>query len=202
MKKLKLVLASSSPRRKELMGWLGVPVSVIPSHKEEITDKTSPKDVVEDLARLKGEDVKNSLDENHFVVASDTIVAIDGKILGKPKSESHAREMLQMLSGREHEVYTAIYMGAGKYEKVFSMCSKVKFAHITDDLMNLYLSHDEYKDKAGAYGIQSRGLIFVESLQGSYSNVVGFPLSDFIIQMKLFLKEMEQDETKWSEIFS
>lgn len=202
MKKLKMILASGSPRRKELVGWLKVPFKVIASEVEEITQYTNPEDVVRDLARLKGRDIlqKNNLDEN-LIIASDTIVAIDNKILGKPKSQEEARQMLQTLSGREHEVFTAIYFANKDMEKSIVKCSKVKFSEITPDLLEHYLAHDEYKDKAGSYGIQGMGLLFVENLNGSYSNVVGFPLSDFFIELKNFVGELGYNPNQWHEIF-
>jgi len=186
-----------------------VPLKIRPSLVEELTDKTKPEEVVEDLAALKGRDIlKQELSENEnpFVVASDTIVFIDDKILGKPKNREHARETLLSLSGREHHVYTAVYMatkvGDTIKEKSFVGKSHVKFTEITPEILDLYLEGDEALDKAGAYGIQGQGLLFVEQMSGSYSNVVGFPLSDFIAQMKVFLEEIGLDSTKWREVFS
>lgn len=185
-----------------------VPLTIRPSDKEEITDKTTPLEVVEDLAALKGRDiVEKELSEGFasFVVASDTIVTIDGEILGKPKTRDVAREMLKTLSGRDHEVFTSVYMGIVKEgkvtEKVFTKDTHVKFDIISDEIMELYLESDDSLDKAGAYGIQGQGLLFVSNLSGSYSNVVGFPLSDFIREMKSFLSANGLDGAKWREIF-
>ncbi|EQC47423.1 septum formation protein Maf [Bacteriovorax sp. Seq25_V] len=197
-----MILASASPRRKELLGWLGVPVKVSPSGVEEITEHTIPSEVVADLAALKGRDIKvREANEDSFIVASDTIVVIDDEILGKPKDRAHAREMLLKLSGRKHEVYTAVYMGLGAAEKTFVICSEVTFTKISDEIMDLYLEGDEALDKAGAYGIQGQGLLFVEKLTGSYSNVVGFPLSDFIREMKSFLAENGYNSSDWRSLF-
>lgn len=187
-----------------------VPLKIRPSHVEEITDKTHPVEVVEDLAALKGRDILEKEieeSENSFVVASDTIVFIDDKILGKPKDREHARELLLSLSGREHHVYTAVYMGVklpgqGIKEKSFVGKSHVKFTEISPEILDLYLEGDEALDKAGAYGIQGQGLLFVETMSGSYSNVVGFPLSDFIAQMKEFLTELGFDANNWRDIFN
>ncbi len=202
MKKLKLILASASPRRRELLGWLGVPIEVKASGVDEITECTIPSEVVADLAALKGRDIKKrESNDDALIVASDTIVVIDEEILGKPKDRKHAREILTKLSGREHEVFTAVYMGLGKIEKTFVVCSEVKFTNISSEIMDLYLEGDEALDKAGAYGIQGQGLLFVEKLTGSYSNVVGFPLTDFIREMKLFLDEAGYDSTNWRNIF-
>ena len=188
------------------MGWLKIPMEIEPSLVEEITDKIDPQEVVEDLAALKGNDIfSQHMNENVFVVASDTIVVIDNEILGKPKDRDDARAMLQRLSGREHEVYTSIYMAInlnGDIEKkVFSKCSLVKFTDILDDIMDLYLEGDEALDKAGAYGIQEQGLLFVENLQGCYSNVVGFPLSDFIKEMKILLEKVGVAPQQWRSAF-
>jgi septum formation protein len=185
-----------------------VPLTIRPSDVEEVTDKIKPKEVVEDLARLKGHDifekVTNEFD-HPFVIASDTIVVIDDEILGKPKCRDDARAMLSRLSGSEHEVYTAVYMGlsvAGKkLERTFSQTTHVKFKEITNDIMDLYLEGDEALDKAGAYGIQGQGLLFVDTVRGSYSNVVGFPLSDFIVEMKDLLNEAGLDGDNWRSLF-
>jgi len=185
-------------------------MKVRPSSLEEVTDKILPEEVVEDLAKLKGRDILNleiAEGENPFIVASDTIVFIDETILGKPKNREHAKEMLMSLSGREHHVYTAVYMatkdGKGDIrEKSFVGKSHVKFTDISSEILDLYLEGDEALDKAGAYGIQGQGLLFVEEMSGSYSNVVGFPLSDFIREMKVFLGELGYDSNKWREIFS
>lgn len=181
-----------------------VPIEVIPSDVEEITTKEHPREIVEELAELKGRDIFNQVRAsmpNSFIVASDTLVAIGDKVLGKPKDKTEARQMLMELSGKEHEVYTAVYMAFGEHEYTFSKLSKVKFTEISPEILDLYLEGDEAMDKAGAYGIQGQGLLFVESLIGSYSNVVGFPLSDFIEEMKSFLNQIGFDGKKWRQIF-
>ena len=179
-----------------------IAIEVKASGVDEITECTIPSEVVADLAALKGRDIKKrESNDDALIVASDTIVVIDEEILGKPKDRKHAREILTKLSGREHEVFTAVYMGLGKIEKTFVVCSEVKFTNISSEIMDLYLEGDEALDKAGAYGIQGQGLLFVEKLTGSYSNVVGFPLTDFIREMKLFLDEAGYDSTNWRNIF-
>ncbi len=187
-----------------------VPLKIRPSEVEEITEKTDPVEVVEDLAALKGRDILSleiAEGESPFIVASDTIVFIDNKILGKPKDRDHARETLLSLSGREHHVYTAVYMaiklpGKEVVERSFVGKSHVTFCDISPEILDLYLEGDEALDKAGAYGIQGQGLLFVEKMSGSYSNVVGFPLSDFIEEMKSFLNEVGLDGDNWREIFN
>ncbi len=181
-----------------------IPIEVIPSQVEEIATQEHPQEIVEELAELKGRDIfsiESKKHKNAFVVASDTLVAIGDKVLGKPNDREHAREMLLELSGKEHEVYTAVYMACGESEYTFSRCSKVKFTDISEEVLDLYLESDESLDKAGAYGIQGQGLLFVESLSGSYSNVVGFPLSCFLEELKAFLVELGYDANNWREIF-
>lgn len=179
-----------------------VPLEIKPSQVEEITTKEHPKEIVEELAQLKGRDIlSQSTSANDFIVASDTLVAIGDKVLGKPTSKAHAREMLLELSGKEHDVFTAVYMGHGDKEVTFSRCSKVKFTDISAEILDLYLEGEEAMDKAGSYGIQGQGLLFVESMSGSYSNVVGFPLADFIAEMKIFLGQLGLDGENWREIF-
>ncbi|MFG1481430.1 Maf family protein [Halobacteriovorax sp. HFRX-2_2] len=181
-----------------------VPIQIKPSDVEEITTKEHPKDIVEELAELKGRDIFSQefpKDNQVFVVASDTLVAIGDKVLGKPNDREHARQMLLELSGKEHDVFTAVYMACGDKEYTFSRCSKVKFTDISPEILDLYLESDEALDKAGSYGIQGQGLLFVEHMSGSYSNVVGFPLADFIAEMKTFLNEMGLDSKNWRQLF-
>lgn len=181
-----------------------VPIEVIPSKVEEVTTQQHPKDIVEELAQLKGRDIRGLMKDstpNYFVVGSDTLVAIGDKVLGKPIDKADARAMLEELSGKEHEVYTAVYMACDGKEYIFSKVSEVKFTDISPEILDLYLEGEEAMDKAGAYGIQGQGLLFVESLTGSYSNVVGFPLSDFIAEMKNFLGELGHDSSNWRNIF-
>ncbi len=196
-------MASGSPRRKELLGHLNIDFEVIPSDVEEVTDKVIPKEVAIDLAMLKGNDIFNKVEHglskkkqaSPLIIASDTIVVIDQKVLGKPRDREHAKEMLLSLSGRKHEVYTSIFMksinsDSQVVERAFCVQTEVEFDIIQDDILNLYLDSNDPYDKAGAYGIQNQGLLFVKEIRGSYSNVVGFPLSDFIREFKLFVGEL------------
>ncbi len=208
--KRKLILASGSPRRRELISWLKSDFEVCPSDVEEITKKTLPSEVVIELAMLKGDDIfeQRVKDEiRPLVVSSDTIVVIDNKILGKPKDREDAKSMLQNLSGRHHEVYTAIYLKSFNNDgsiasKSFYIKTDVKFSEIAPDLLEFYLDGDEPYDKAGAYGIQGQGLLFVESISGSYSNVVGFPLSDFFRELRAFILELGIKEKSWQNVFN
>ncbi|OUR98505.1 septum formation protein Maf [Halobacteriovorax marinus] len=210
-----LILASGSPRRKELLGWIGVPFEVISSDVEEVTSEVDPVAVAEDLAALKGRDVLSKLSQRSdfsktyfpFIVASDTIVTLGEKIYGKPSGPEGARKMLLELEGKEHSVVTSIFMSCFDFEEskmkemVFSCRSEVTFEKIDKDLLDLYIKSEESLDKAGSYGIQGQGLSFISNLNGSYSNVVGFPLSDFLREFKKFLGHANSVHGEWRELF-
>ncbi|MFC5700507.1 Maf family protein [Cohnella faecalis] len=182
-----LILASSSPRRRELIATLGLPVRVIPSQADEDTPEDwQPSRVVEELALRKARTVRDALQNEgandkveEIVVGSDTIVALDGAILGKPTDEADARRMLGMLSGRVHEVFTGvccIRVSDGR-TSVAHRVTKVRFRSLSADQIERYVRTGEPMDKAGAYGIQEVGALLVDSFEGCYFNVVGLPLS-------------------------
>lgn len=210
-----LVLASSSPRRKELLSWLEVPFTIEKPLVDEVSDFTDPAKIVEDLSVLKGKWVydlywqQNKINENYnpMIVASDTLVAIDGEVLGKPKDDEEAKEMLMRLSGKTHEVLTGIYLGfynqrTKAYQQETQVCSTlVEFAPIPKDLLQLYVHSGDPLDKAGAYGIQGQALSFIKGIQGSYSNVVGFPLYEFLNLLKKTLGYEESDQGEWRKAF-
>ncbi|OFZ24631.1 MAG: septum formation protein Maf [Bdellovibrionales bacterium RIFOXYB1_FULL_37_110] len=203
----RLVLGSKSPRRKELLGWLQIPFVVEVSTIEEISAKIKPQMIAEDIAQKKGQDILQKLIKDNFkqqlVVSADTIVCIDHEILGKPKDITEAKNMLMRLSNREHDVITAVYLG--KYNqcmqdgcgKVFSCKTKVHFKKIDQDLLQNYLDSGDSMDKAGAYGIQGQSLTFIDRIEGSYSNVVGFPLDMFIDELKNFLGHPGETAGQW-----
>ncbi len=207
--KYKLVLASKSPRRKELLSWLKVPFVVDFVGIEEISDKQEPRAIAEEIAQFKAEALLDryrkredwNITFSPFIVASDTIVTFENKIFGKPKDYDDAKNMLRFLSGKTHEVITAVYMGSlldGQWKKrVFSCCSEVSFDEITDDVLDIYLDSNEPFDKAGSYGIQGQGLVFISKVKGSYSNVVGFPLSHFVSNLKKHLNLSDG----WRDLF-
>lgn len=208
----KLILASGSPRRKELLGWMNIPFEIIVSNIDEITDKVHPKEVAEDLATIKGQDVYQKLMQKNehqfpFIISSDTIVTLGEKIYGKPKNVQEAREMLIELEGKKHEVVTAVAFiyrdqkSGDKKERAFSISTKVTFEKIDRDLLENYLASGDSLDKAGSYGIQGQGLTFISSIEGSYSNVVGFPLTDFIYEFKKELGHENDTEGQWRELF-
>lgn len=211
LNKLQLILASKSPRRKELLGYLNIPFQIDASDIEEISNHTDPKLFCEDIAAQKGrtlfqQKIRNShkagnSDEaiNIFVISSDTIVFLDGIIYGKPKNREDAKRILLELSGKTHTVFTAVsfFFHDPKSREVrahsFSESTEVTFQEISLDLLEAYLDTGDSLDKAGAYGIQGPSLTFISSLVGSYSNVVGFPLNRVVEEMRtvLFLEDNE-----------
>ena len=171
------ILASASPRRRELLSSLGYEFSIVPSDvDEELPPSCSPDKAVEFLAEKKCTDVAE-LYFNDVVLGCDTIVVLNGKILGKPHDEEEAFAMLKALSGNTHSVYTGVCIAKGEKKKVFSVETKVRFYDLDDDLIHAYISSGEPMDKAGAYGIQQIGSLLVESINGDYFTVVGLPLS-------------------------
>lgn len=198
--KFELVLGSQSPRRKELMSWLDIPFSIVTSDVEEVSNKKVPQDFCEDIAKLKGDDVWSKVNnQNALVVSSDTIVCTEDEILGKPKGTDGAREMLLKLSGTKHKVITSVYLKTHSKNHIFSVSSEVTFDKIDSATMENYLKSGESLDKAGAYGIQGKGLVFISHLKGSYSNVVGFPLSHFVDELCGFLNIEKEDN--WRNCF-
>lgn len=173
---MKLILASNSPRRAEILLQGGF------SFEKRVTDTDEhlpagimPSAAVETLAQRKGRAAPRAVDE--VVLAADTVVALDNQILGKPQDENAAKEMLCALSGRTHSVFTGVYITDGKREFLFHTQTQVTFYPLTEAEIEAYIRFGEPMDKAGAYGIQGRGALFVEKLDGDYLNVVGLPLA-------------------------
>lgn len=190
-----LILASSSPRRQELIASLGLPVIVRPSDADEDTpDGWPPSRIVEELAHRKARTVweacrsSEDRDADAIVVGSDTIVAAGGEVLGKPKDEADAVRMLTLLQGRGHEVYTGVCCIGLRDERtvVSHRKTSVLFRPLTQEQIRRYVASGEPMDKAGAYGIQSLGAVLVDSVDGCYFNVVGLPLSLLAVQLEPF----------------
>lgn len=212
---LTLVLASQSPRRKELLGWLKIPFLVMSADLEEVSHEQRPALVAEDLARQKGEAIyqlcqkKSDFSQSFFplIVSSDTLVALGDKIFNKPADKKEAAAMLDELKGRTHTVHTGVSLmmldPKTKTKKTSSFCvsTEVTFKKMSNDIRDLYVDTGDSLDKAGAYGIQGMGLTFVESLEGSYSNVVGFPLVEFIDHLKTFLGHENDEFGLWRDLF-
>ena len=184
----KLVLASGSPRRATLMNQIGlVFVQEKPQVDEDIFDE-SPISFVTRLSRRKataGLQARQG-NEDCVIIAADTIVVLDGNILGKPQSKQNGTNMLLALSGREHQVLTGVTVRDRQDEKTFHVETMVRFRQITEKECESYWNTGEPQDKAGGYGIQGVGGIFVSSIEGSYSNVVGLPISETAVALKSF----------------
>ena len=171
-----LILASASPRRRELMAYTGLPFEVICADAEEI--KTGDPDaLVMENARRKARAVAKQ-HPGRMVLAADTIVYQDGRVLGKPRDEQDAREMLRHLSGNTHTVYTGVcVIGEDGSENVNVDASQVAFVSLSEEAIDWYIATGEPMDKAGAYAVQGRAGMFVRSIEGSYSNVIGLPIA-------------------------
>ncbi|MDD5711756.1 MAG: Maf family protein [Smithellaceae bacterium] len=182
----RFILASASPRRIELLNLLGLAFDVIPSGADEsFLPDEKPRDHVRRLSVRKAETVAVS-HPDAWVVGADTIVVIDTRVLGKPSSPAGAREMLQTLSGREHTVYTGFSIIKRNEEivKTDVVSSAVMFREISADEMAWYLNSPEPYDKAGAYAVQGMSAFFIKEIRGSYTNVMGLPLCEFVDALK------------------
>lgn len=172
----KLILASSSPRRQELLKGLGLDFLVVPADIEEAAEG-DPRSQVEQLAEMKAQAVAAQFPDS-LVIGADTVVVLDRRILGKPVDADDAKRMLTALSGRTHEVATGVSLvhRASGRTKTASEVTRVAFGRLTDDQIERYIASGEPMDKAGAYGIQSLGATLIERVDGCYFNVVGLPL--------------------------
>ena len=173
-----MILASKSPRRQELLRVISKDFRIIPAAGEEIIPEgTSPEDAVLMLSRQKAEEIYASY-KNELIISADTVVAIDGKILGKPRDEAQAAEMLKTLSGRVHTVYTGVCVifPNGGMEN-FAESTDVEFYPLSDREIRDYIATGEPMDKAGAYGIQEKGALLVKRIDGDFYNVMGLPIA-------------------------
>ncbi len=180
---MRIILASKSPRRRELLNNLGIEFDIEVSDADENFIGESAEDTVMEIAGRKGRAVRDKIlfegekSENVFIIACDTLVYIDREFLGKPKNRQDARRMLYLLSGREHKVVSGIYLyHAGREISEFES-TKVIFSRLSDGQIERYLDCDEPYDKAGAYAVQGRGSVFAERIEGDFFNVVGLPLN-------------------------
>lgn len=172
---MKCILASQSPRRRELMEHLDIPFTVCPADIDETMDLS--RDPRQEVARVSLHKARAvPAEPQDVVIGADTIVVCDGRVLGKPHSPQEAEEMLRLLSGRTHEVMTGLSVIRGSREKVLTQVTKIRFRQLSDREIFRYVAGGEPMDKAGAYGIQGGAALFVEEIQGDYFNVVGLPL--------------------------
>ncbi len=196
-----IILASQSPRRKELLEQIGLEFEICPAKGEEIITKTIPEEVVMELSKQKAEEVAamvSSFGEEHkdittpsdiLVIGADTVVAYDGKILGKPADEEDAKRMLTMLSGNTHSVFTGVTLvlidKSGRAgELVFYEKTDVKMHEMSEAEIDRYIATGEPMDKAGSYGIQGKCAIYIEKIDGDYNNVVGLPITRIYQELK------------------
>ena len=176
--KPKIILASNSPRRKELLGKIGIEEFKIisPNVDESVEPGLSPAEIVEQLSRRKAQAAAQKAAPGDLIIAADTVVALDGAVLGKPRGEADAFAMLSALSGREHHVYTGVTVLRGDEAVTEHEQTAVTFRELGPDEIRGYIATVEPMDKAGAYGIQGRGALLVSGIRGDYYNVMGLPV--------------------------
>ena len=190
----KLILASASPRRRELLSLTGLPFTVMAGNGEEVISTEDPARAVSELSRQKAEAVLLRAEDGDTVIGADTVVALEGRILGKPADEADAFRMLRMLQGRDHAVYTGVTIlkkNSGTAPVTFAERTAVHVLPMSDEEIRAYIATGEPMDKAGAYGIQGRFAVYVAGIEGDYQNVVGLPVS----RLYGYLKGEHYDQT-------
>ena len=187
LKKYKVVLASNSPRRKELLGGLGIgyEVKTMPDIDESYPDGLCMEEVPVYIARSKADAYRPLMQPDELIITADTIVWLDGVVMGKPKDEEEARDMLRRLSGQTHQVVTGVCLTTIDRQQSFATVTDVTFDRLTEEEITHYVSSYQPMDKAGAYGIQEWiGYVGVRSIKGSYFNVVGLPIQRLYQELK------------------
>ncbi len=202
---MRIILASKSPRRKELLSRIGIEYECIVSEAEEKTTESSPDKVVAELSRQKAENIFEIIRAGErdnspmVIIGADTVVACDSNIMGKPKDKQDAGRMLKLLEGRSHSVWTGVTLlfvnidKNGNYSEnkviseTFACETKVYMYHVSDNEIEEYIKTEEPLDKAGAYGIQGIAAKFIEKIEGDYKNVVGLPVSALYQRIKNIL---------------
>ena len=175
----KIILASNSPRRRELLGGLGIPFTtrVLDGIDESWPQELKGEEISLYISRRKASAYRKSIAPDELVITADTIVYVDGEVLGKPANEADAKRMLRMISGRWHEVITGVTLMTAEREHSFAVTTRVRFCDLTDAEIEYYIKNYAPMDKAGAYGIQEWiGYVGVDRIEGSYFNVVGLPV--------------------------
>ncbi len=187
LKNYHIILASNSPRRRELLGGLGLDFEVrtLPGVDESYPDTLEGSQIPLYIAREKAEAYRGLLRENELMITADTIVWLDGRVLGKPRDEAEAVQMLRDMAGRTHEVYTGVCLTTPAHQRSFSAGTRVRFASLSDEEIDYYVSRFHPLDKAGAYGVQEWiGYVGVEHIEGSYFNVMGLPVQRLYQELK------------------
>ena len=194
---MNFILASKSPRRREILDNLGIRFEVVTAETDESSAITDPAMLVEELSDRKGRAVQSLLLaqgrdlSSTVIISSDTVVSVDGKILGKPRDRADAERMLRSLSGREHEVISGISLIGGEKQGRAHEITRVRFATLTEENLRFYLDSSEPYDKAGAYAVQGLASMWIEGLHGCYFNVVGLPVHKMCtLYSELFGKEI------------
>ncbi len=195
MRDIKVILASGSPRRRQLLDQIGIKADIRPSRVEETTTSTDPEAVVTELSSRKAEDVAEQALAGTLILGADTVVAVDGQILGKPESHEDARRMICMIQGRSHQVYTGVTLIYKEEQRsrgiTFSERTEVLVYPMSQEEIRAYADSEEPMDKAGAYGIQGRFAAYIQGIHGDYSNVVGLPVGRVWQEWKRLMEETE-----------
>ncbi len=182
---MRVILASQSPRRRELLGLLRIPFTVRVADVDEKMDPAKlPFDEVARVSLLKARAIPR--DREDVVIAADTIVVVEGRVLGKPRDPAHAEEMLRSLSGRDHQVMTGVTVLRGEQAVTFTEVTDLRFRELSDKEIRGYIATGEPMDKAGSYGIQGGAALFCQGLRGDYYNVMGLP----VCRLGMVLKEL------------
>lgn len=179
LKKYKVILASGSPRRRELLSGLGIDytIKVLPDVNEAYPETLKGEDIPLYIAREKAEAYLKEIESDELIITADTIVWLDNEVLGKPTDEQQAKVMLRMLSGKTHHVITGVCLTTSEFQKSFTTTTEVTFAKLSEEEIDYYVEKYRPLDKAGAYGIQEWiGFVGVEAINGSYFNVMGLPI--------------------------
>ena len=188
----KIILASNSPRRRELLAGLGIDfnVRIIGGIDESWPHELKGEDIPLYISREKAAPYRSQMASDELVITADTIVYVDGEVLGKPADKDDAKRMLRLISGRWHEVITGVTLMTAERERSFAVTTRVRFCNLTDDEINSYVESGLPMDKAGAYGIQEWiGYVGVEAIEGSYFNVVGLPVQRLYRELINFCKQ-------------
>ena len=185
----KVILASASPRRQELIKLIFDSVEILPADCDEtLPEGIGAREAVEYLSRIKNEASAKLTEKENLVVSADTVVSVDNEILGKPIDKEDARRMISLLSGKVHQVYTGVTISLNGKAKTFSEKTDVEFFDLTEEEIEEYISSKEPYDKAGAYGIQGKAGLLIKGINGDYYNVVGFPIARLKREIEDFIK--------------
>ncbi len=195
MEDVTIILASGSPRRRELLSQIGIEPKIMPSAVDETITSPDPEEAVIELSARKAEDVAARADKGTLIIGADTVVAVKGQILGKPKDCHDAERMLGLLQGQSHQVYTGVTLilkeGSGSRGITFAEKTEVFVYPMTQEEILDYVRSGEPMDKAGAYGIQGRFAAYIRGICGDYTNVVGLPVGRVWQEKKRLMEETE-----------